>query len=271
MTDNTKFPLILWENTEEYNKEYAKAKLKLDNIRTNLQRKGVNFAGLDALQIDKNGNFHAWYNSHLPLDLYKKIKNANDAIEGASKYGIFGWRYLDELQDFLENKGPIFEDAMWELGYKKSTVTQDRWVKVDSHETRKYVDEKKQISYIRGKELERLSKLWVHPNGVSESKGTHTIAVGTRGLVLIDLLSSFEGSAFEYFFSLNGENSTKAHIAKQQDGFYIDAKNVALAGQKGVYIKAVKPDTSIVECIWPSLIPKPDIYALADDLVSRVK
>jgi len=70
---------------------------------------------------------------------------------------------------------------------------------------------------------------------------------------------------------LGQQINDRGHYAPQQARFKINAANVKLADKNkdAIYIKAVKPDESFVECVWPSQIPREKIYDLEYTLESK--
>ena len=178
---------------------------------------------------------------------------------------------MDELEQFANGEGPVFARAMCVLGYRKHKKDPTRWARKRKDDERPQFNGQKQIEEITGEELERLNQLWALPNESAGMSKTYDIQVGKRGLIYVALWANpFVGTTAETMWMLGEQTRNRGHIAKQQDGFYIDAKNVKLGEQKGIYIKSIRPDESYAECVWPTQTPQEKIYDLADDLVSRV-
>ena len=213
---------------------------------------------------------------------YRQKRNwsAKEALENALKYGDGGWCTLDNLEQLIEGKGSLLEMAMHDCGFRPHKKIFGKWVRI----TPKYeneISERVKDSYkkreeerwtsINGIELERLNQLWVLPNGWAGLNRTYRIQVNNEGLIYVYLeLNPFSATRTEQLGWFGEMLRNRGHIAKQQNGFYIDAKNVKLGEQKGVYIKSIRSDESYAECVWPIQTPQEKIYDLADDLISRV-
>ncbi len=269
MAERREFPLVVWEGTEEFKQEYEQARQRFRDISENLYGRGFKCTALGNLRMDSEGYPEVWLNDNKPC--YGSCKT-EDAIKSALMYGDTGWWTLDELEQFAEGTGPIFERAMWDLGYKRNKRDPTKWAQKRKDDGRPQFNRQKQIEEIAGEELERLNQLWAFPNESAGVGKTYNIQVGKRGMIYVALkVNPFAGTTTETLWMLGDQIRNRGHIAKQQEGFYIDAKNVRLSEQEGIYIKAVKPDASYAECIWPVQTPTEKIYDLAEDLVSRVK
>ena len=269
MSKARKFPLIIWQETKEFQQEYEQVKKRFGTIAERLSSIGFKCTFLGNLSMNIDGNPQVWLNDNKPCYRYYKIE---DVIKTALRHGDSGWWTLDELEQFIDLKGPIFESAMWDLGYKKNKIDSIKWVQHRKNDQRPQFNRQNQIEEITRKELERLNELWVLKNKDSESYGIDKyLGVGARGLIYTSLRNPLTVNCIEYSCPLKTIFSyDEGHIAKQQAGFYIDAKNVLLSGQKGIHVKAVKPDKNYVECIWPVQIPKKELFYLAENLFSKV-
>jgi len=271
MGEQKEFPLAIWQNTEEYKKEYEMADGKFRDIYKKLHGRGFTCTYLGDLRADSDGYLEVWLNPNMPWNAYKQIENPEDAIPFAMKHGGCGWWRLNDLEEFANGRGPILERAMWDLGYRQNKIDSTKWAKKMKGDMLQYNSQKK-IDEITGEELERLNQLWAFKNENAGVDCTYNIQVGERGLIHVALnYNPFNGSTTETLWVLGAQARNRGHIAKQQNGFYIEAKKVLLDKQEGIHIKSIKPDKSYSECIWPIQTPTQKLYALADDLVSRVK
>ena len=198
-----------------------------------------------------------------------------EALEHALKHGRSGYWTHDNLEQLIEGRGPILELAMWDGGFRPHKRISGRWViRTPKYEEDLRKERGKEESSIESEELTKLLDTpWAFPNKLGGIDHTYKIQVDNMGQIYIYLFSdppfaySIRGQQLDKFAEVL---SNRGHINKKQNGFYIHAKNVKLGEEKGVHIKAVKPDETYTECIWPHLTPNENIYNLADDLVSRV-
>lgn len=272
MAERKEFPLVIWEGTEDFKQEYEQARGRFQDISKRLYGRGFRCTFLGDLRMDSDGYPEVWLNDNMPLCADRYCKNPDDATQYALRHGDCGWWNLDELEQFTNGEGPVFERAMWDLGYRKHKKDPTKWARKRKDDERPQFNEQKQIEEITGEELDRLNQLWAFPNESAGMSKTYDIQVGKRGLIYVALWANpFVGTTAETMWMLGEQIRNRGHIAKQQEGFYIDARNVRLGEQEGIHIKTVKPDTSYSECVWPVQTPTEKIYGLADDLVSRVK
>lgn len=260
------FPLVLWENTEEYKKEKENASQRLEELKNKIH------AGpyVGSLRFDENCVPEIWMND-LRLGCARGCANSSLAQEYALRYGNSGWWSLDELEQFTKGKGPIFEDAMWELGYRRHKSDPTKWAKKSSKDERDIPIPQKQIRTVLNDEYNRLNKLWSFKNESAGMGETYCLDAGKSGLIYIELwVNPFAGNTAETIGILGEQMRQRAHIAKKQEGFEICAENVKLGKEKGIYINAVNESGSKKEVIWPTRIPNTKLVKLAADLVSRV-
>jgi len=276
----TKFPLIVWEHTKEAEKSLQEAVEYYKKIRDKLTARGFQCTFMGNLRHDKNCEHEIWINSCMPLNVNRLVKKSEDALQYSLKYGISGWYTLTELDAFLRGMGIIMSDAMWELGYRKSMAGKALW-------TRKTPKEKKQSNPMhtirwndRNKpeffrpdkeERARLENMFIPENQNSGLNKTYTLSVCKVGMIYSELnVNPFSASRTEDIGKLSDMLENRGHIAKKQEGFYLESRNVRLKGEEKIYIKAVKPDKTLTEIIWPTLMPAGKIYDLADELVHKV-
>ena len=282
MSKERKFALIVWEQTEEFKREIQEAEKRFVNIRKKLFARGFECTYLGSLRMNKDCEPEIWLNDN--RNIYKDNWTLEEAIAEALEHGDTGWWTLDELEQFVEGKGPIFEEAMWNLGFRRHKKNPNKWARRnprDRYNPNEYGDphsrrweQKHKIEYLEPTkgELERLNQLLVLPNEDAGLNKTYWIQVNKRGLIYVELqVNPFSAKRTEDLGWFDEMLRNRGHIAKQQNGFYIEARNITLGKEKGVYIKAIRPDNSFIECVWPHQIPQPKIYDLADDLVSRVR
>jgi len=273
MAEEKEFPLIVWENTAEYKQEYEQAGQRFDDIEKRLRARGFRCTMIGDLTINSDGVPEVWLNENRPLMADRACRKPEDAIECSLAHGDTGWWSLDDLEQFVQGRGFLFKSAMWDLGYRRSKVKPTKWARKNKGDKEPQRDAQRQVEATTGRELERLSKLWVMPNENAGLDNTFALSVGKKELIYIRLeFNPFYGGPAEGLSSYYGPRMrARGHIAKQQDGFYIEPREVLLGEQRGIYVRAVKPDASRVECVWPVRVPKIKLHDLAADLVSRVK
>ena len=280
MQEERKFPLMVWEATGEYREEYEKAQERFENIRERLYKKNFECTALFSLQFDINGYPEVWLNSS--SGGYRGKWTVEEAISHAVRHGDTGWWSLDELEQFVHGKGPIFEEGMWELGFRRHKLNPEKWARLESKEKgegsllrQKRWHEKNDRIYgtVSDDKAKELIDLLTLPNEFVGLGKTYSIQVGKRGMVYIELEANpFAGTTTETLYILGNQLSNKGHIATWQDGYHLNAANLKLGKKDVVYIEAMTSDKkSNVERVWPSQIAAEKIYDLADDLVSKVK
>lgn len=274
MPEERKFPLIVWEHTDEFKKEYEEASKRFESIRERLFSRGFGCTFLGDLRMDGDGYPEVWLNDN--HNIYRNKWSLEEAMQEALKHGDTGWWNLDELEQFIDCKGFIFEEAMYELGFRRHKTKPEKWARKEKNDqnphTRRW-DIKYKIEHYETSpdELERLNKLWVIPNQSAGLNRTYSIEVGKRGMIYVFLeVNPFSATRCEDLGRFGEMLRNRGHIARNQNGFYIDAKNVKLGEEEGIYLKAIRQNQNYVECIWPTQTPNQKIYDLADDLVSRL-
>ena len=274
MPQERKFPLIVWEHTEDYKKEAKEAEKRLENITGRLYKRGFTCGALCTVKIDENGFYEAWLNSS--KDIYRSKWSLDEATAHAIERGSTNWWTLDELEQFVEGKGPVFEEAMWDLGFRRHKISPEKWARITKEEKgkgsplhNKLWQQKhgKIYAVIPQDEMLRLQGLLSPVNGQDE-RFFYDMKAGKRNMILVRPSPETNGETL----NIQGEVfAYGAHISAHQEGFDILATNIKLNGSDGIHIQAVKMDKSyFTECVWPSQIPVPKLYDLADDLIAKV-
>jgi hypothetical protein len=281
MQEERKFSLIVWEQTEECKKEFEEAKKRLEHLSKEWKEKYVGDSYIGRVQFDASGYPEFWINDFGSFHtgrFYGQKKNwsPQEALQSALRWGDDGWWHLDDLEKLINGEGPLLEEAMFDCGFRRHKKDPNQWARVkknDEDPYKKRWEERfgKEYKEISKEELERLTQLRVLPNESAGLDRTYSLMVGKRGMIYASLMvNPFGATRTEDLPRFAELLSNRGHIAKNQNGFQIDASNVKLQEQEGIYIKAIKPSQSYIECVWPTTIPQPKIYDLADDLASRV-
>lgn len=278
MSEEKEFPLIVWEHTENFKKLYNEAEQRRGELVKEWRDKYNCDSYVSEIETNRdiNGEFVFWINKggfHTGRHYSKQRKwSAQDALENSLKYGETGWCTLSMLEDLLKGKGTLLKMAMKDCGFRPHKKILNKWVRIqpkEEYRTNKWEEEKWPSP--SNEELQRLNELLVVPNEWAGHGNTYGLSVNKKGMIYVQLIvNPFAATRTEDFAWFAKQLSNRGHIAKNQNGFYIDAKNMKLGDQNGVYVRAVKPDESYIECVWPTQIPTQKIYDLANDLTSRV-
>ncbi len=267
--------LIIWEDTEEFKQEFKQASEKLSELRRKLDQRKFQCTFLGYLSPNIDGYFDVMLNDCMPYCARSGKTTPDQALQYALIYGAGGRWTLEELDQFVAGEGLILEAAMCKLGYRKHKKDNTKWARKTGKDKQKRTlslpTREIAIESISGEELDRLNQLWALPNEYAGLDRTYKILGGTRGMIYVGLMGNpFVGSTAETLWQLSEQARDRGHFARQQPGFQIETKNVRLRDQEGVYIKAVKPDESYSECIWPTTTPREKLDYLVEELFSRI-
>ncbi len=285
MAEERKFPLIIWQQTDEFKTEYESAQKKLDELHKKWVEKYGGGSYVGSLRFDANCKPEFWINDFGGFATGRfcgqKMKwSSEEALRSALRYGDSGWWNLEDLEQIIERKGWIIEEAMFDCGFRRHKDNPEKWVRRKKGDQDPYIrrmenKHKKEIANLSTEEAERLrseGELFVLPNEFAGLNNTYSIEANNKGMVYVELSANpFSGSTAETLHCLEAVLEDRGHIAKNQNGFSIGAKNVKINNEEGVLVKAVRNDDIYFECIWPSHTAKENIYYLADRLVSTLK
>jgi hypothetical protein len=283
MSDEDRFSLIFWQETEQYKKEYGEAKEGLSELRREWRDKygGDSYTG--SLRFDSNGIPEFWINDFGGFHtgrFYGQRRNwsAKEALANSLKYGDSGWWYLYDLKDLIEGKGQLLEEAMFDCGFRRNKRDPEKWARVgkddeDPYKTRWKMKFEKEHRELTGEELENLKDNIVSDNKSEGYGKTIDMQVGDRGMIYAKLrVNPFGGTRAETMPAFLAKITySNGLIAKQQNGFQIEAENVRIGEDEHIYVKAVRPDNTYEQAVWPKVTPTLGFYKVADDLVSRVE
>lgn len=263
MAVENKFPLILWEQTDEYQAEMAASQERFEQLATKLSDKHKQVPSPDVTFTD-NCIPVVWMNGHQPLS---NRWNAEEALDSAKRHGTFGYFRVDDLEDFLKGEGFVVEEAMDSLGFRRHRKDPSKWAKKQKRDQVEPPYHRK-WDILFGKEYEtpdreersRLTRLLVAENVNTQLGKTFSISVGRSGLMFIALdANPFAGHSAETLWQLGAQLAQRAHINRNQEGFDIQAKNVKLLHPKlechdAVHILAIRPDRTPEEVVWPATV-----------------
>ena len=283
MSDEERFSLIFWQETEEYKKEYGEAKERLSELRREWKDKYGSDSYMGSLRFDSNGIPEFWINDYGGFHtgrFYGQRRNwsAEEALRNSLKYGDSGWWYLDDLKDLIEGGGWLLEEAMFDCGFRRNKRDPEKWARVRKDDEGPYkarwkMKFEKEHRELTGEELESLKDNIISDNQSEGYGKTISMQVGDRGMIYAKLLvNPFGGTTASTMPAfLKQMIYANGLIAKQQNEFQIEAENVRIGEKQHIYLKAAKPDNTYEKAVWPTLTPTPNFYKLGNDLVSRVE
>lgn len=264
---------IIWEDTPEFKKEKEEAEKRSAEIQDRLWEKGFR-SSISMSKFSAADYPQFFLSDQMPLGAKRDCRNYKDALQLARKYGSTRWWGLDELEQFSRGKGIILESAMFELGFRRGK--RKEWVRIKKQDETKLpaLDELWQkengieLEPVTDAEKERLKNLLLFPNQPVELNKTYGISVCRRGFIYVCLLvNPFTATRAEDLGTLGELLSSKSHIAKEQQGYTIEAKNIQLGKDNNViYLRLIRPDKTFVERCWPSLARAENLIKLADSL-----
>ena len=276
------FPLIVWEQTEEFKTILREAEEKKKQLIQEWNKKYRCRAYVGPIEPNMNENCEPvfWINdlSGCRFNGIRRNWSVSAALQDAMTHAEFGWCTLTDLELFLDGKGPLLEKAMKACGFRRHKRHPDQWARIresDKDEAwQKKLKEEEAKKWPLGtpEELEKLNQLWLSPNGWAGLNRTFSIQSNKNGMLYIYLeVNPFSASRTEQLGQLGEMIRTRGHITKKQEGFSFEAKNMTLGKEKVVYIEAIRTDGTEVECVLPHYIPRESLSKLAVDLIKKVK
>jgi hypothetical protein len=275
--EKDKFPLRLWQNTEEYATEHGKQRERLSEIYGRLRQRGVTCLLLGDLRFNEDGLPEAFLTDSMPSYIKYGCLDQKTAQENAVRYGSRGWWHLDELEEFIAGTGLILEEAMWNLGYRKSRKNKSGWARKTICDLsslgpygQKRWNQRMEKSFtdvtLDAGEEARLEALIAGPNDEIILNETFSFTVGKQGMIFADLDLNPFGDVDDLAVALK----RRCHIARQQEGFAIEAEKVMIKGKPMIHIRAIRTDGSRVETVWPVRVKQEKIHRMAEGFVKRV-
>ena len=266
------FPLTLWEETEKYKSlsriSGAKRKKLLREWREKFDF--VPYVGPVEPRMSLECKPIVWVNSTGPYPYPPRQKwTVNEALKYAMKYGATGWYTLDDIELLLAGEGPMLKIAMQGFGYRPHKGNTAQWAKIRPNESvRTAVQEDDQWPPVTGKaNITRLKKRFL----IGEEIGTDLwkIQANKQGMIYFCLepRTALQHENLGYFPFMG---SVRAHVDSLQEGYRVVARNIMLEGVKGVHVRALRPDLSFFDCVWPHLTTWESLTKLAESLRSGV-
>jgi hypothetical protein len=276
--------LIVWEQTEAYVNFLREAEEKRQELIRRWRGKYGATSSVGRLEPKMGEDCEAviWIHDVGSHRFYNTMKrwSAGEALENALRYATYGYSTLSDLEQLIEGRGPLLEKSMEACGFRPHRRYPGKWARQTSADKdasfkewqkKQREAEKKRWAVVSQAEQERLSQLWVALNVPVQLNQTYAITVNKQGLIYIRLeVNPFSASEIQQLSWFGAMLENRGHIAKEQDGFLIEARNIKLGKEKGIHIKAVRPDGSFVECVWPHFVGQDSLQTLTADLAMRM-
>lgn len=278
------FPLIVWEGTPEFKVEAQEAQQRMDSVTDALKARGYQTT-LDRVMWD----FRGYPIVRIPgTGLGRTF--LSEALDTAKNWGSCGWWDLEDLEDFKDGGGIIFKTAMFEMGYRPHNSRPTEWASVKSNDKSpalgySYREKDKDLKeedfpQVKGADRPRLIALRTEKNIRPNHHGEYyRIGVGSRGMISCELFTPYHYSSdeqqFTDFISDRDVLRYNGHLNMDQEGFKIRANSIDLRMRgdyvsRVVYLQAIRPDQTMVEAVWPTLVHYRTLNKLAENLVSAV-
>ncbi len=264
--DTTKrFPLVFWQETDQFKELFAKEVARLQTANKNWFASGGKCTYSGTLQCSENGTFEFWLNDNASWALRESL-NAKEAVSYAIKHGTTGWWPILALEELILGKGDLFEKAMWEGGFRRHKNKPDQWARKNKNDKWTSKSEKTTYELIvkESDEAIRLLSIITIPNAKFEYGSTMSFVVGTNGMIHGQLnVNPFGGTTAESMPAWMSGFNVRGHINREQDGFIIEAKNIQIGEEKYIHV-ITKGNASVSECLWPTIIGRSDVKNIAE-------
>lgn len=252
-----RFPLILWEQTADYAQKLKEAQDRFVVIRGEVAKRQITGFFPD-VTFTSNGIPVVWANAGTP---YFEIRglSADQALKSAKKHGHTGYWDTEDLEAYVKGEGIIIDMEMDELGFRPHKKDLSKWAKKQkgdefgerhAHWEKLYGTD---VHIPEPDEQARLRDLMDVPNAQTRLDYTYSVNVGRTGLIYI----AKDFNPFGTLQKFAVDRVQNAHIARDQEGFLIEARNVSLSRRKNnrhdaVHIRAEKDNGHTVEVVWPA-------------------
>ena len=130
--EDKKFPLVVWQTTDEYVTAYKAAQARLDVATKSWRAQGGDYIIATDLRLDENGNFEFWLNTRDPS--YRAFRSAQDALRYVKIHSTSGWWSLDEIESFINGGGRMIKNGMWNAGFRRHKKNPGKWARRKEYE-----------------------------------------------------------------------------------------------------------------------------------------
>lgn len=263
-----KFPLIVYEMTDEFQQSLTKEQERLKPLITAWRNKGGTCTSIASdWECSEEGVYKFWFNDGMRTP---RAATVDYAQQLALQYGDSGWWTVDEFEQFVQGEGPIFEGAMHELGFQKGKKPSYPWVRRKEEDKSKEAPTPSQRREITDEdEVARLMNLLImEPEDLGSDK-TMGIEVAKSGMIFAALrVNPFGGTSTETMGRWAAGFKVRGHFAKQQEGYIITAEEVMILGKKFIYV-TTEGDCKTKECLWPTSIGRENFVPLLKKFVGK--
>lgn len=263
-----RFPLIIWEGTEDYKEHYRTAQARLAKLGRPHQE----------IKFDEDGPV-IWINGSSSARYRWTVESA---LDESKKRGATGWWTVDEMEQFAQGEGLMVEEAMWDKGFRRHKSNPLAWAIRDkkgglSPRVRAYNNRIEQsFPQVPEDEIEQLRSQVVLPNEPCLLGRTFYLQVGINGMIFVTLDINPFVSRTEDLHLLVEQEAQRAHICRAQDCFGIRARNINLLGHETtrfghmIQVEGVVGGQTQALRVWPSRTTVQGLYTLAGDLLDKV-
>lgn len=126
------FPLIVWEKTEEFRTLIQNAQTRLDELTSRWERPvGIGHHVGRIEGVNNKGEPEFWVNAQISIYDHEK-QTLEEARKKAKAHGTTNWWTIEDLEQFLNQEGKRFTDAMVEQGFRPHKTKPGQWSRVDN-------------------------------------------------------------------------------------------------------------------------------------------
>ena len=124
MTEGRKFPLIIWEYTDECRQMQEEAEERKNKLVQDWKKKhNADYYSISPVEPSSQTSIFTFYintNGEIYRHRMQREKEWSwkEALEHVLKHGHCGYWTHDNLEQLIEGRGPILELAMWDGGFK---------------------------------------------------------------------------------------------------------------------------------------------------------
>lgn len=267
MEHTKRFPLLFWQETDQFNELFIKEKDRLQTANKNWFAAGGDCTYSGTLQCSENGTFEFWLNDNGRQRVRESL-NAEQAVLYAIKHGTTGWWPIGALEELILGKGDLFERAMWEGGFRRHKKKPSEWARRNKND--KWISKREETIYHsianNSEEGKHLQNIITIPNATFHYGSTMSFVVGTNGMIHGHLnVNPFGGTTCESMPAWMAGFNVRGHIYNKQDGFLIIARNIMIGEEKYIHI-TTSGTAGVSECVWPTIIDRNHVKNIAEHL-----
>ena len=270
MEETQRFPLLFWQETDQFKSLYETEVGRLREATKKWAAAGGSWTYSGSIRCTENGTFDFWLNSNASHRMREPLK-VETAILYSKKHGVTGWWTVQDLENLLLGEGDLFERAMWDNGFRRHKKKPEEWArrnKTDEWTNHRRVDHVYRPVALESDEGKRLESLITIPNAAFKYSTTMSFVVGTNGMIHGELnMNPMGGTTTESMPAWMADYNVRGHINNEQRGFTIEARNIQLGDEKYIHV-ITTGGTGVSECLWPTIIQREHVKNIAHYLVT---